>query len=369
MPLSPHTRFGAYEVLSVIGRGGMGEVYRARDTRLGRDVALKILPDEDAWNPIRRTRFEREARALASLNHANIASIYGLEVNDSDQPGRAPTAAIIMELVEGETLSERLARGPLPLDDALTLAAQIAAALEAAHLKGIVHRDLKPANVKLTAAGEAKVLDFGIAKILTDTEPNVTVSEVTAPPAVLGTPAYMAPEQAQGRPVDKRADVWAFGVLLYEMVTGERLVRGDLRQDALAAVLTVEPEWQRVPSIVRPLLRACLQRDPVKRLHDIGDYQFLLAATEPVDVRAPRPAVVWSSVAVATIAAVSLAFFAGRSFRRPDAARPLAPIRFSTMLPAGVSVTRGPGYTSSVAVSPDGRIVVIAASDVDGQRL
>ncbi|MCA1651827.1 MAG: protein kinase [Acidobacteria bacterium] len=370
MSLSPGSRIGVYEVISIVGRGGMGEVYRARDTRLGRDVALKMLPDAaEASDPEWRTRFEREARALASLNHPNIAAIYGLE--DAGPDHRASTTAIVMELVDGESLADRLDRGPLPLDEALDVAGQIADALEAAHQRGIVHRDLKPANVKITPAGSVKVLDFGVAKFLPDPgRDEVTLSRLTAAAVLLGTPAYMAPEQAQGRSVDRRVDVWAFGVVLYEMVTGVRPFRGESLPETLAAVLTADPQWEGVPPAVQPLLRACLERDPVRRLRDIADYRFVLAPSAAAPTRSrrsPAPSVV---IATAALAAVILAFFAGKSLTRDEGApAPAAPIRLSTLLPAGVSVTRGPGYTSSVAVSPDGRTIVIAASDKDGQRL
>ncbi|MEO5896491.1 MAG: protein kinase [Vicinamibacterales bacterium] len=371
MSLSPGSRLGVYEVVSIIGRGGMGEVYRARDTRLARDVALKMLVDAEASNPEWRTRFEREARALASLNHPNIAAIYGLEEAGLAQTGGTSATAIIMELVDGETLADRLKRGALPLGEALNLARQIADALEAAHHRGIVHRDLKPANVKITRSGTAKVLDFGLATFLVDpAQDTVTLSAVTAPAALLGTPAYMAPEQAQGRSVDRRVDVWAFGVVLYEMVTGERPFRGETLQQTLAAVLTADPPWERVPPAVQPLLRACLERDPLKRLRDIADYRFLLALspTAPAQIRrAPGRTL---SLATAAVATFILAFLAGKSLTRDDrSSAPPAPVRFSTILPAGVSVTRGPGYTSSVAVAPDGQTIVIAASDRDGQRL
>ena len=371
MSLSPGSRLGVYEVISIEGRGGMGEVYRARDTRLARDVALKMLPDAGEAPDVEwRTRFEREVRALASLNHPNIAAIYGLQEDGPPQTGRASTTAIVMELVDGETLADRLKRGPLPLEEALTVASQIADALEAAHQKGIVHRDLKPANVKITSMGTVKVLDFGLAKFLPDpSHDEVTLSGMTATAVVLGTPAYMAPEQAQGRSADRRVDVWGFGVVVYEMVTGERPFRGESLQETLAAVLTADPQWARVPPPVRPLLRACLERDPLKRLRDIADYRFLLAPPEaPARIRrSPARSLL---IAAAALTAVLLAFFAGKSLTRdagPSA--PQAPIRLSTMLPAGVSVTRGPGYTSSVAVSPDGRTIIIAASDKDGQRL
>ena len=371
MSVSPGSRIGVYEVISIIGRGGMGEVYRARDTRLARDVALKMLPDADASDMNRRTRLEREARALASLNHPNIAAIYGLEENGPAQTGSASPIAIVMELVEGDTLADRLARGPLPLEEALNVAGQVAEALEAAHSKGIVHRDLKPANVKITPTGTVKVLDFGLAKILAEPEfDQNTRSAVTAPAVLIGTPAYMAPEQVQGRSIDRRVDVWAFGVLLYEMVTGQRPFQGESVQERFAAVLTVDPEWALVSPAVRPLLRACLERDPLKRLRDIADYRFLLAPSGAAPARNRRSTRHSLFITIGTIASVVLAFLAGMSLTRDKAASaPPASIRLSTMLPAGVSVTRGPGYTSSVAVSPDGRTLIIAASDKDGRRL
>ena len=368
MSLSPGLRLGVYEVVSIIGRGGMGEVYRARDTRLARDVALKLLTDAKTFDTARHSRFVREARALAALNHPNIASIYGIEDTPSPQAG---TPVIVMELVDGETLADRLGRDPLSLDEALHVASRLADALDAAHQKGIVHRDLKPDNIKITSNGTVKVLDFGLAKFLADpAQEEDTFSTVTGRSVVLGTPAYMAPEQAQGNAVDRRVDVWAFGVILYEMVTGVRPFRGASLQETLAAVLTAEPEWAHVPSTLQPLLRACLERDPVKRLRDIADYRYLLRREESPRAPARRPSLKTWLVAGTGMAAVALAFFAGRSLTVPEPA-PAAttPIRLSTMLPAGVSVTRGPGYTSSVAVSPDGRTVVIAASDQNGMRL
>ena len=277
-----------------------------------------------------------------------------------------------MELVEGETLADRLARGPITLDEVSSVAGQIADALEAAHQKGIVHRDLKPANVMITPSGAVKILDFGVAKILSNPAPDdATLTEMTAPHVVLGTPAYAAPEQAQGGTVDTRVDVWAFGVLVYEMITGERPFHGDSRQALLAAVLTTDPDWDRVPPAWQPLLRACLQRDARKRLRDIADYRFLLLP--PPD---PSPGPVRRSrghsllIATAALAALALTFLAGMWLNRnAGTATATVPIRLTTMLPSGVSVTRGPGYTSSVAVSPDGRTVVIAAGDKDGQRL
>lgn len=365
MPLSPGSRLGVYEVIAMIGRGGMGEVYRARDTRLGRDVALKLLPDSDAADSHWRVRFEREARALAALNHPNIAAIYGVE----EASGAASTTGLVMELVEGETLAARLERGPLPLDEALRLAEQIADALDAAHQHGIIHRDLKPANVKITPAGT--LLDFGLAKFLADPAHDVvTLSAVTARAVVIGTPAYMAPEQAEGKSVDRRVDVWAFGVLLFEMITGERPFRGESLQATLAAVLSADVEWTKIPPAIQPLIRACLERNPLKRLRDVADYRFLLTTSEALP--APTRRAPWRAplIAIGAVAAVAVAFFAGKSLTtNQPASSPPAPIRLSTMLPPGVSVTRGPGYTSSVAVSPDGRTIVIAASDKDGRRL
>ena len=368
MPLPSGSRLGVYEVISMIGRGGMGEVYRARDTRLGRDVALKLLPDTESSDPDWRARFEREARALASLNHPNIAAIYGLE-ETSAPAGSASATGIVMELVDGETLAARLQGGPLPLDEALRLAEQIADALDAAHQNGIIHRDLKPANVKITPAGTVKLLDFGLAKFLADPAlDTVTLPAVTARAVVMGTPAYMAPEQAEGKSLDRRVDVWAFGVVLYEMVTGERPFRGESLQETLAAVLGAELQWAKVPPALQPLLRACLERNRLKRLRDIGDYRFLLSTSEavPGPVRSARRSLL---IAIGAVATVAVAFFAGKSLPTKPASSPPAPIRLSTMLPAGVSVTRGPGYTSSVAVSPDGRTIVIAGSDKDGRRL
>jgi serine/threonine-protein kinase len=369
MALTAGSRIGVYEIVSLIGRGGMGEVYRARDTRLGREVAVKTLPADLVTDRDFLSRFEREARVLASLTHPNIAVIHGVEDGD---PGQAPgdrVSALVMELVEGETLDDRIRRGPVPLTDALDIARQIADAIEAAHEKGIVHRDLKPANVKITPGGVVKVLDFGLAKSLAPGSHDGLTASVTGPAVLVGTPAYMAPEQIQGQPAGTGVDVWAFGVVLYEMLTGERPFTGRTVHETLAAVLTSEPDWDRVPPSVRPLVRACLERDPRKRLRSIGDHRFLLdpPASMPPPERRLTPAPMLLLAAVG-IAAVALAFAAGRA-ARSDASARTTPIRLSTMLPVGASVTRGPGYTSSVAISPDGETVVIAASDTSGQRL
>ena len=304
MPLSIGTRLGLYEITDLLGTGGMGEVYRARDSKLRRDVAIKVLPASLANDAGRMARFQREARVLASLNHPNIAAVYGLEEN-----------AIVMELVEGSDL-----RGPLPLEEALKIARQIVEALEAAHEKGIVHRDLKPANIKIRADGVAKVLDFGIAKAVERTPvpgdpgdgPTLTIG--TEVGTVVGTAAYMAPEQARGQPVDHRADIWAFGVVLYEMLTGKRTFKGDSISDTLAAVLTKEPDWSALPAAtpprVRELLRLCLAKDQKLRLQAIGDARIFLDAPAEDTVRlaaAPRRQVLPWAVAglLALIAAIS----------------------------------------------------------------
>jgi len=280
MGVSSGSRLGPYEILSPLGAGGMGEVWRARDTRLGREVALKLLPEGLAEDPERHARFEREAKVLASLNHPHIAVLYGLEHLE----GRH---ALAMELVEGEGLDERIARGPVPVEEAVALARQIADALEAAHEKGVVHRDLKPANVKVRPDGAAKVLDFGLAKALEeqpeqgDPARSPTVTGVyTRAGVILGTAAYMSPEQARGLSVDKRADIWAFGVLLWEMLTGEQLFAGETVSDTLAAVLTKEISLDRLPAptpeVIRTLLRRCLERNPKTRLRDIGEARVAL---------------------------------------------------------------------------------------------
>src|SRR6185369_3783362 len=245
----------------------MGEVYRATDSKLGREVAIKLIPEDFASDATRMSRFTREAQVLASLNHPNIAAIYGVE-----------DRALIMELVEGPTLAERIKKGPIPLDEALEFARQIADGLSAAHDKGIVHRDLKPANIKITPGGTIKLLDFGLAKAdgpwasatAVDDAPTLTVAS-TGAGVILGTASYMAPEQARGRNIDKRADIWAFGVILYEMLTGEQMFEGDTVTDVVASVVRQDPDLKRVPERVRPLLQRCLEKDPKRRLRDAGD--------------------------------------------------------------------------------------------------
>jgi hypothetical protein len=273
------TRVGDYEITAFLAAGSMGEVYRARDTRLGRDVALKILPLVFVADPDRRARFEREARLLASLNHRNIATIYGLVESDG-------VHALALELIDGETLANRIAHGRIPVEEALKIARQIAEALEAAHEQGIIHRDLKPANIKLTRDSTVKVLDFGLTKLALSSDvaatrsPKETAAVTTNMGMVIGTPAYMSPEQARGEAVDKRSDIWAFGCVLFEMLTGHRAFGGEDVTDTLAAVVRAEPAWDALPDRLSPsmrqFLRRCLQKHPNQRLHDIADMRLAL---------------------------------------------------------------------------------------------
>jgi Tol biopolymer transport system component len=359
MSLTPGARVGPYEVIAPLGSGGMGQVFRARDSRLGRDVAVKVLPPGLAGDPARLSRFEREARALGALNHPNIASIYGLETHDG-----AP--ALVLELVEGETLEARIARGPLPVGEALAVARQVAEALEAAHEAGVVHRDLKPGNVALTRTGVPKLLDFGLAKPSpgppsVESDERTLTAAATREGVVLGTAAYMSPEQARGQAVDKRTDIWAFGCVLYEMLTGRVAFAGATFSDTLAAILQREPDLAAVPAAipqsVRRLLERCLVKDPRRRLRDIGDAlpELDLASTaEPPTaggggVRVRRR---WLAVfaAAALLLAVAVAIPGARS--RP-AALDTAAGRF---VPLAVE----PGDETSPAWSPDGRSVAYA---------
>ena len=282
MPLEPGTTLGPYSVTAKIGEGGMGEVWQARDTKLDRDVALKVLPEAFTSDPDRLARFEREAKVLASLNHPNIGSIYGLEEAEG-------VKALVLELVEGPTLADRIKQGPIPLDEALPIATQIAEALEAAHEAGVIHRDLKPANVKVKDDGTVKVLDFGLAKAFQPeaSDPNMSQSPTVSLTAaatqmgmVIGTAAYMSPEQARGKPVDKRTDIWAFGVVLYEMLTGRRAFDSEDLSLTLADVMRADPAWDRLPAVLSPsavtYLKRCLQKDPKDRVRDIGDVRMAL---------------------------------------------------------------------------------------------
>jgi eukaryotic-like serine/threonine-protein kinase len=359
-------RLGSFTIQSLLGAGGMGEVYRARDSRLDREVAIKILPAVWLADPDRRTRFEREARLLAALNHPNVGAIYGVEDVDG---GRA----LVLELVEGPTLAERLERGPLPFKETLTIAAQIADALDAAHQSGIVHRDLKPANIKIRNDGRVKVLDFGLAKIARDeSTPDVSVAATatfaTRHGAVLGTAAYMSPEQARGMPVDKRTDIWAFGCILYEMLTGRPAFARATFSDTIAATLEHEPDWQSLPvttpAAIRRLVKRCLEKDVARRLRDIGDVALDLNDTRSDDGIAGSPGVTRSSLpwfaaaAIATVAA-SVAGGAVWMFERTPPA-PVQVTRLAVSLPAGD--TLGNTQIPSIALAPDGRTMAYAAS-------
>src|SRR5215510_11551054 len=311
MALTAGSRIGPY-VKSPLGEGGMGVVFRARDTKLQREVALKLLPDHFADDPERLARFQREAQVLASLNHPNIAQIHGLEDSTSQ-------TCIVMELVEGETLQERLRRGAIPIDEALPIAKQICEALEAAHEKGIIHRDLKPANIKLTKDGAVKVLDFGLARMreAESSAKNVSnsptlMSAASMPGMIMGTAAYMSPEQAKGRPVDRHTDIFAFGCVLYEMLTGQAAFDGEDVTEILGRVVTAEPDWSRLPAgtpaAIRQLLRRALKKDPRQRLGDIRDARIEIEeagmpATEPL-ASAPRrgPGPAWiASLAITAV--------------------------------------------------------------------
>jgi serine/threonine protein kinase len=283
MTLPLGSRLGVYEVIALIGRGGMGAVYRAHDPRLGRDVAIKVLPESLAADPERAARFEREARVLASLSHPHIGAIYGVE--EATGPEHTTIKALVLELVSGPTLADRLAAGPLPLAEALQIARQIGDAVEAAHERGIVHRDLKPANIKLTPEGSAKVLDFGLAKLVVGNDLDSTQSSTmtvagTHIGVILGTPLYMSPEQARGQTIDKRADIWSFGCVFYEMLTGRAAFPGQTVSDTIAAVLSVDPDWSVLPAAtpapLRTLLQRCVEKDPRQRLRDIGDARIEL---------------------------------------------------------------------------------------------
>src|ERR1700682_905452 len=291
MLLPTGTLLGTYEILCAIGAGGMGEVYEARDTKLGRNVAIKVLPEAFAHDSERRARFEREARMLAALNHPNIATIFGL--------GQAGIVHyLVMELVSGQTLAERLAAGPLGIEEVLPIAAQIAEALEAAHEKRVIHRDLKPANVKVTPEGRVKVLDFGLAKAFdVDAEQDLPsaatlISMGTEDGRILGTPTTRSPKQARGKPVDKRTDIWAFGCVFYELLSGRRAFQADTVSDTLARVLEREPDWNALPPAtpakVRDLLQRCLEKDVNLRLRDIGDGRIELLDTISTKTRQDR---------------------------------------------------------------------------------
>jgi hypothetical protein len=364
MPLTPGTRLGSYEIVGPLGAGGMGEVHRARDTRLGRDVAIKALPAEFARDPERLARFEREARLLASLSHPNIAGIHGLE----DVSGHR---YLVLEFVEGETLAERLARGPLRLDEVIEVGRQVAAGVEAAHENGVVHRDLKPGNIMLTPSGAVKVLDFGLAK---GRAANASASNLSASPTmthaatgagvILGTAAYMSPEQARGRAVDRRTDVWSFGCVLYECLTGRQAFAGETVSDLIARILEREPDWSAVPATTPPrvveLLQRCLTKDATLRLRDIGEARIALGAARVESstprVAADRSAPAWrvpAMFAAAAAVVTTIVLFAIRP------SHPAGPVRRFRIPVPGMTQT----FFSPLALTRDGRSIAYEAND------
>ena len=366
MSLSPGTSIGHYDVTSLLGEGGMGQVWEATDTQLNRQVALKILPDAFADDPDRLARFTREAQILASLNHPNIAAIYGIEEAEG-------TRALVLELVAGPTMADRIAQGAIPLDEALPIAKQIAEALEAAHEQGVIHRDLKPANIKVRADGTVKVLDFGLAKAFQPDPANAGAGASMSPTIsltaaatkmgmVIGTAAYMAPEQASGKAVDKRADVWAFGVVLYEMLTGTRTFVGDDVSKTLARVIDRDPDWTALPDNVPPVLsnflRHCLQKNPKKRIRDIGDVSLAMEGAFEATLGAPAEALaapqlrLWQRPTAAVLAAVLIA----GGLAVWSATRPAPPTSQTTRFP--IALPQGNDFGADdrhfVALSPDG---------------
>jgi eukaryotic-like serine/threonine-protein kinase len=367
MGLAPGTRIGAYEIVSMLGAGGMGEVYKARDTQLKRDVAIKVLPETFATDPERLARFQREAEVLASLNHPHIAHIHGLE-----QAGRV--RALVMEFIDGEDLAQKIARGPIAFDEALPIARQIAEALDAAHGQGIIHRDLKPANIKVRADGTVKVLDFGLAKAMepavesASQSPTITTPAMTQAGVILGTAAYMSPEQAKGKPADKRSDVWAFGCVLYEMLAGTRAFRGEDVSDTLASVLRGEPEWAALPPTVSPaivaLIRGCLTKDPRQRIGDISTARFIFDHGTEVAISVPGHSLSTlrrsAPILIASAAAVVIAAYLTWMLKPVPA--PLLPLaRFPITLPTTDRFTSFGRHL--VALSSDGSRLVYVAND------
>ena len=380
MALQNGSRLGPYEIVAPLGAGGMGEVYRARDPKLGRDVAIKLLPDAFAQDPERLARFEREAKLLASLQHANIAVLHGLEESD----GRR---YLVMQCVEGESLAERLARGPLSQTDTLEVTVAIAAALEAAHESGIVHRDLKPGNVMVTPTGDVRVLDFGLAKGGAGASGDVGLSAsptrtyaATSAGVVLGTAAYMSPEQARGKPVDRRTDIWSFGCVLYECLTGKQAFSGETVSDIVACILQTEPDWSALPAStpgrLRDLLVRCLQKDARRRLRDIGDARIEIEdmiagrvspsgahlATHTTAAAPPR----WLLPAAAALMLVTaVATWSGMRAFAPATSATAA--RFDVEAPKGQTF---PVDAVAIQISPDGRTLAMIVADSAGvQRL
>ena len=375
MALTSGTRIGTYEILSALGVGGMGEVYRARDAKLNRDVALKILPAAFTNDPDRLARFKREAQVLASLNHPNIAHIYGFEDGGASH-------ALVLELVEGPTLADRIARGPLPLSEAIAIAKQIADALDMAHEQGIVHRDLKPANVKVREDGTVKVLDFGLAKALAPdpassdamNSPTMTARQ-TEMGMILGTAAYMSPEQAKGKPADRRADVWAFGVVFTEMLTGRQVFSGETAPEVMASVMKEEPEWGRLPASlpasIHRLLRRTLEKDPKKRLSSMSDVRLELNEAESAPAPSPsrtstgsRSWLGFGAAAIAGAIVTAAAFLFVVPALRSSAVQ--EPTRVSVLGPAGVTLQFD---AAESAISPDGKTLAFTTIDPKGSTM
>ncbi len=364
------TQIGPYKVSGLIGAGGMGEVYRATDTRLRREVAIKVLPDSFASDPERRARFQREAETLATLNHAHIGAIYGMEQSGSD-------VCLVLEFVEGETLGERIARGALPVDEALRIGYQIAIAVEAAHAKGVVHRDLKPANVKITPAGEVKVLDFGLAKVLggSGVSDNIsnspTMMSRTGAGVLIGTAAYMSPEQARGREATTQSDIWAFGCILFEMLSGKRVVDGESMADIMGSIVKGEPEWASLPADVSPgvqsLLKRCLQKDRLKRARDIGDIALEIEQTiaQPAVALPELPATQKSGLRstmqwVGALTVLGMVLSLVSILSRTPPPQDTQVIRFAVNPPRRFFIR---GQPTTFALSPDGRFIAFIAED------
>jgi eukaryotic-like serine/threonine-protein kinase len=367
------TQLGSHEITALLGKGGMGEVYRARDTKLKRDVAIKILPDEFSRDPARISRLQREAEVLASLNHPNIAAIYDLE-----EAGE--TRFLVLELVEGETLAERIQHGPIPVEEALDIARHICEALEAAHEKGVIHRDLKPANVKITSEGRVKVLDFGLAKALETMPATSTLSNsptltigATEAGVILGTAAYMSPEQAKGFQADTRSDVFAFGSVFFEMLTGRQAFQGDTVAEVLASVLVREPDFALVPANLNPriqeLLRRCLQKNPKRRWQAAGDMRaeietIATAPHETFQISPIKPQPSWRHTVTVIVTAIVFTFV-GVALGRLNRPQPAAMVRFPLVLPEGQTFSGS--YKEGLAISRDGTRLVYRTSAANSQ--
>ena len=371
MALDVGSRLGHYDVTALIGEGGMGQVYQATDTKLNRQVALKILPEAFATDPDRLARFQREAQVLASLNHPNIAAIHGLEETGD-------TRALVLELVEGPTLADRIAQGAIPIDEALPIAKQIAEALEAAHEAGVIHRDLKPANIKVKDDGTVKVLDFGLAKALDPSptgdpsqSPTLTAA-ATQMGVIMGTAAYMSPEQARGKTVDKRADIWAFGAVLFEMLTGKRPFKGRDVSEVLAAVIQSGPDWDALPADtparVSTLLRRCLEKEPKQRVHDIADVRlamegaFETTATAPSESNIALGLQVWQRPGAVSLIVLVAVLVTGVSVWNLVPPMTSVPARFPLTIPSAIEF-------DAETVAPDGRAVAFVGRGEQGSQV